>query len=234
MLTVRHNSIPLRMVPEQDLQAQVESMRINPACEASTQVRGQTGFTLIELMVGIVVVGILFALGAPSFKNWLQSAQIRTSAESILNGLQIAKSEAVHRNAPVRFQLVSDLTATCAPAVSGTSWIVSLDDPTSVVASPAFCSSLASDTVAPRIIQLRSSAEGSPNAVVAADVSFISFNGLGRTHPPGSSMTISVSNPTGGVCVAQGGPMRCMNILVSAGGQVRMCDPVLVSDPQGC
>ena len=187
------------------------------------------GTTLVELMVGLAIVALLFALGAPSFSNWIQNTQIRTSAETIQNGLQLARAEAVRRNAPVRFQMVSDVTAACAASTTGGSWVVSQDDPAGA------CASAASDTVAPRIIQVRSSAEGSTNAVVAATQSVVVFNGLGRVTPvPAGNIDIDISNPSGGACAAAG-PMRCLRIRVSTGGQIRMCDPILAStDPQGC
>ena len=45
------------------------------------------------------VLGIMLALGLPSFVETIQNMQVRTAAESILDGLQIARSEAVRRNA---------------------------------------------------------------------------------------------------------------------------------------
>jgi type IV fimbrial biogenesis protein FimT len=149
----------------------------------------------------------------------------------------------VNRNTPIRFQLTDNLSGTCALSATGTNWIVSMDNPA------GGCSTAPSDTVAPRIIQLRSGTEGTPNVVVNADVTDVSFTGLGRaTNAAGGSMTINVTNPTGGLCTCAAGtcgyptgtyaanaPMRCMRIQVLAGGQVRMCDPALAStDPQGC
>lgn len=186
---------------------------------------------MVELMIGLALVAILFAMGAPSFYHWIQNSQVRTSAEAIQNGLFLARAEAVRRNAAVRFQLTTDITAGCALSTSGGSWVISQDDPTGA------CASAASDTVAPRIIQVRPAAEGSANAVVAAGQSAIVFNGLGRVTPvPAGNIDIDITNPTGGACATSStAGMRCLRVRVSTGGQIRMCDPILAStDPQGC
>lgn len=183
---------------------------------------------MIELMVTVIIVGILAAVGAPALTSWLQNAQIRTAAEAIQNGLQLARAEAVHRNSLVRFQLVDFLTNACALSTTSSNWVVSQDDPTGT------CASAPSDTTPPRIIQMRSSAEGSRNAVVAADQSTLIFNGLGRATNVAGTVNINVSNPTGGACTPAG-PMRCLNVTVTTGGQIRMCNPALPStNPQGC
>lgn len=190
----------------------------------------QRGMTLIELIIGMAIVGLLMVLGLPSFGQWLQNSQIRTAAESIQNGLQLAKAEAVRRNTTVRFSLIDVATASCALSTTGINWVISRDDPSGM------CDVAASDTNAPRIIQTRSAAEGTGNVVVAAGQSAIVFNGMGRVIPvPGAAITIGISNPTGGTCATSGGSMRCLNVVVSTGGQVRMCDPALAStDPRGC
>jgi type IV fimbrial biogenesis protein FimT len=191
----------------------------------------QRGTTLVELLIGLAIIALLFALGAPGFGTWIQNTQIRTAAETIQSGLQLARGEAVRRNATVRFQLTSGVTAGCALSTTAGNWVVSQDDPTGA------CNSAASDTVAPRIIQVRPTAEGSPNAVVAAGQSTIIFNGLGRVTPvPAANIDIDISNPTGGACATSSvAGMRCLRIRISSGGQVRMCDPLLAStDPQGC
>lgn len=189
------------------------------------------GATLVELMIGLAIVALLFAMGAPSFFTWIQNSQIRTSAEAIQNGLYLARAEAVRRNTTTRFQLTTTLNSSCALSVSGTSWVVSLDDPSGA------CDSAASDTVAPRIIQTRAGTEGTTNAVVVAAQSSIAFNGLGRVTPvPVGNIDIDISNPAGGACAtASAAGMRCLRVRVAAGGQIRMCDPILAStDPQGC
>lgn len=191
----------------------------------------ERGTTLVELLIGLAIIALLFSLGSPAFFSWIQNSQIRTAAEAIQNGLHLARGEAVRRNASVRFQLTSALTTACGLSNSGTNWVVSLDDPTGA------CNSTPSDTVAPRIIQVRSGGEGSTNAVVAAGQSTIIFNGLGRVTPvPAGDIDIDITNPTGGACATAGvDGMRCLRIRVSTGGQIRMCNPILAStDPQGC
>lgn len=189
----------------------------------------QRGVSLIELMVAIAVFAILLVAGLPSFNTWMQNSQIRTTSEAIQNGLSLARGEAVRRNTTVRFQLTSTADNGCALSTTVPNWVVSLDDPTSL------CATAASDVTTPRIIQMRTTAEGTRNAVVAASQSAVIFNGLGRVTPvPAANITIDVSNPTGGAC-ATAGPMRCLRIVVSTAGQVRMCDPGFpTTDPQGC
>lgn len=191
------------------------------------------GFSLIELMVGMAIFGILLSLAAPSFSSWIRNAKIRTTAESVQNGLQLARAEAVKRNSAVRFQLTTTTTSSCALSTAGPSWVVSMDIVTSATNK---CENAASDTTAPRIIQLRNGAEASDNntTLLANQTSFV-FNGMGRlTSTPD---TISVSNSTAGLsCMTTGGTgtVRCLQVVVSAGGQIRMCDPALPStDAQG-
>ena len=190
----------------------------------------QRGFSLIELLVGIVILGVLMAMAVPRFSDWLRNARIRTSAEAIQNGLQLARAEAVRRNATVRFQLVNTIDDTCALDTAGPHWVVSMDNPAGQ------CASAPSDTAAPRIIQVRNRAEGSIQTLVAAGQSALVFNGLGRLTPvPAANVAIDVSSTTGGTCVASGGSVRCLRVLVSVGGQIRMCDPALpAGDAQAC
>jgi len=190
----------------------------------------QRGFSLIELLVGIVILGVLMAMAVPRFSDWLRNARIRTSAEAIQNGLQLARAEAVRRNATVRFQLVNTIDDTCALDTAGPHWVVSMDNPAGQ------CASAPSDTAAPRIIQVRNRAEGSVQTLVAAGQSAFVFNGLGRLTPvPAGNVAIDVSSTTGGTCVASGGSVRCLRLVVSVGGQIRMCDPALpAGDAQAC
>lgn len=189
----------------------------------------QEGVSLIELAIGLLIISLLVAMAVPGFRDWIQSTQIRTAAESILNGLQLARTEAVRRNSQVRFQLTDSVDNACGLSTVDANWVISQDDPS------GSCDSASSDTVAPRIVQVRPTAEGSANAVVAAGQSTIIFNGLGRVTPvPAGDVNIDITNTTGGSC-APAGSMRCLRVVVSPGGQVRLCDPALAStNPQGC
>lgn len=71
------------------------------------------GFNFIELMIVVAIAGILMAVAVPSLQSSINSARTRGVAESVYNGLSQARSEAIRRNAPMRFQLVSTLDNTC-------------------------------------------------------------------------------------------------------------------------
>jgi type IV fimbrial biogenesis protein FimT len=188
-----------------------------------------SGFTLIEVMITLAVLSLLLMIGLPGMNTWLQNTQIRASAEAIQAGLQLARAEALRRNVSVRFQLVDSLAGGCALANTGTSWVVSLADVT------GSCDAAEADDVAPQILQKRGGGEGTPNAVVNATAANVVFNGLGRITGGGAAVQIDVTNAAGN-CQTAGGPMRCLRLNVTTGGQIRMCDPAVIdnTDPRFC
>ncbi len=211
----------------------------------------QLGLNLIEVMISLVVLGVLVGLGAPGFVEWLQNQQIRAAAEATLNGLQVARGEAVRRNTPVRFQLVSDLTSSCVLASDSVtapvsvSWVASLDDPTGVCDRATYHDETPPPAV--RILQKRTSAEGSPNALatsvfmpsppafpVPQPASTVTFAALGNViaNADGtpSINKIDVTNNNIGP-----GAVRPLRIIINSGGSTRMCDPAFAPpEPRGC
>jgi type IV fimbrial biogenesis protein FimT len=187
--------------------------------------RKQHGVTLIELMIGIGILAFLLAVGIPSFSRWMQDAQNRTAAESVLNGLQLARMESLRRNTPVRFKL-TDSTGRVA-------WEVGC------VAVTAKC---------PQVIQSRNAGEGGGNARVGAGKvasaygtaitagsglsASVDFDGLGRAPEAGKGVEIGRIDVTN-VSLAKA---RRYVVTVGSGGHIRMCDPALPfpSNPQGC
>jgi type IV fimbrial biogenesis protein FimT len=194
--------------------------------------RLQHGMSIIELMIGVAIMGVLLALAGPSFATWIQNSQIRTSAESIQNGLQLARSDAVRRNKNIRFQFTSTVDSSCVISGSGSSWVISQNDPS------GNCDADASETAAPPdplIIQSRSGKEGSANAIINSTQPLIAFNSLGRVTPvPGADISIDIQHADG-CAYDSSGDKRCLRVVVTTAGQIRMCDPKLPSsNAQGC
>lgn len=63
--------------------------------------RQHAGFTLIEALVVIAIVGIFAALAAPSFSNTIANMRIKSTSFDLVNDLNAARSEAIKRNAEV-------------------------------------------------------------------------------------------------------------------------------------
>jgi prepilin-type N-terminal cleavage/methylation domain-containing protein len=62
----------------------------------------QSGFTLIELMVTVLVGGIVLAIGLPSFADFTKSNRLAAQANSVLTALHLARNEAVNRGHNMR------------------------------------------------------------------------------------------------------------------------------------
>lgn len=62
------------------------------------------GFTLIELMITIAVLGIMLAFAVPSFVNLIENSRVTTQANTLLGAVNLARSEAVKQGVPVSIQ----------------------------------------------------------------------------------------------------------------------------------
>jgi Tfp pilus assembly protein FimT len=56
------------------------------------------GFTVVELLVIVVVMGILVAIGLPSFLQWRQNLEYRSTARDIVSILRNAQSRTIAAN----------------------------------------------------------------------------------------------------------------------------------------
>lgn len=92
--------------------------------------RGARGFTLIELIIAVVVLGVALAVAVPSFANLLRSQRLTGTANDLAGALARARSEAIATGAPVRL-CPSNNPAANAPCTGGTSytagWVVAVD-----------------------------------------------------------------------------------------------------------
>jgi prepilin-type N-terminal cleavage/methylation domain-containing protein len=74
--------------------------------------RRANGLTLMELMVTVAILAILVALAMPSFNTFVARGRLSGAAEALAQDLQLAKSEALRRNADVTISF-SDGAAWC-------------------------------------------------------------------------------------------------------------------------
>lgn len=178
--------------------------------------RGQRGFTLVEMMVTLTILVVLLSLAVPNFRDMLGNFQIRAAAEGINTGLQLARAEAIRRNVNVVFRLG--------------------DYPNWSVGCQVVVVDADSDGVddCPEIIQNKVSNEGSGNVgleVTPAGTNTLTFNGMGRItfNNDGSNPMRQIDIST----LANGG--QNLRILIR-GGSVHLCDPnvTTVGDPRVC
>jgi type IV fimbrial biogenesis protein FimT len=59
------------------------------------------GFTIVEMMITVMVLGLLLTIGVPSFRTMLQNNRQTSNANAMVASLVLARSEAIKRNAPV-------------------------------------------------------------------------------------------------------------------------------------
>lgn len=198
--------------------------------------RRHRGVTLIELLVGISILGLLMVMAAPGLSEWLANSRVRGSAEALSASLQFAKGEAVARNARVRFQLTSTLGADCAINTTGPHWVVNMDPDANAAAVAGNCGEALSDTTAPRLLSRHNGREGGASSVVDGSAATVVFNGLGRVTPvPAGDVVFDVRGANEADCVTNGGTRTCLRVIVSAVGQVRTCNTSVSSPhPEAC
>jgi len=208
----------------------------------------QRGYSLIEIAVVLAIVAIMYRIAAPAFSNWIGNVQVRTAAESIQNGLQLARAEAIRRNASVLFWLTNQ-------AGGGTDWLVGCSNPQGAGAFPenpgdcpgpaigstaAAAPAYATGSIGITWIQYQPAAMQQTTQVQvttlptggAAPAYVVTFNSLGMvTNNADGSPPITEID----LANATNANARTLHVTIN-GGSIRLCDPSLAAaaDPRGC
>lgn len=59
------------------------------------------GFSILEMMIIVAIVGILSAIAIPNFQVWVANQRLRNSVAQLEGDLQVARITAINRNVPV-------------------------------------------------------------------------------------------------------------------------------------
>ena len=68
----------------------------------------KTGFTLIEMMIVVAIMGILSAIAAPNFMNYMAERRLKGAARMVMSDLMAARQKAVSINQQVKVSFVSN------------------------------------------------------------------------------------------------------------------------------
>ena len=168
----------------------------------------EAGVTLIELMVTLTVFGILTMLALPAFSTWLANTRIRTAAEAVSNGLHLARTEAVRRNANIQIEL----------GATGSTWTVS------VVSSG-------------EVLHARSVEEGTANTRVTVTPGasrIVTFDSLGRVTA-NTGGTAAITEVKVDTLLFADSEQRKLCVVIRPAGVARMCDPAVpATDTRRC
>jgi type IV fimbrial biogenesis protein FimT len=160
------------------------------------------GFTLIELMVTIMVLAVLLGLGVPSFREAALSSRVTSYANDLVASVQLARSEAIKRNAPVTLCASSDGTVCEDEGGWEVGWIVATADGTILQRQPPADSDY-------RITEAADTVEVAMPATVVRDPPTTLTFTVCRFDPVGGQERVVTVTPSGGTSVRRTSASVC-------------------------
>lgn len=188
--------------------------------------RHQNGFTLYELLITFLVVGVILAWGVPNLAEFTQNSRMTGTANDLHAAFQLARSEAARAKANVT--ICASANALAAGADCGGTWdqgyIVFLDDNGDIARAGA------NETV----LRANGPAATGVSLAIANDATYFGFaaTGLGRGDVGGNpSVTQVVMCDDRGIVTGAGGNSAARLFVVTPLGRSTIIrDNVMIAD----
>jgi len=164
------------------------------------------GFTLVELMVTVAIIGIVTSLGVPNFLEMMRQNSATSLANELASSLNLARSEAIKRGTQVTVCKSANITNS-SPTCSTTAnwqdgWLIFVDKGTSGTYDNA------------TDIRLKVGQPSNSSAVISADSTFSNYVAY---LPSGMSKGSGLPNGSLDICV--GDIQR--SIILNTTGRIR-------------
>ena len=88
-------------------------------CRASARTRLQRGFTMIEILVVITIIGVLLSLATPSMVKFIADWRVNSAINSLTRDFRMARAESIKRSRPV---IICRANAAFSACENGTEW----------------------------------------------------------------------------------------------------------------
>ena len=163
---------------------------------------GESGLSMVELLISLAVMLAVLVASVPAFGAWVRDMHVRAAVESLKSGIELARMEAIRRNARVSFRL---------PGGARPLWEFGC--------AGGECAAVIQSAPAGETSGASLTAQSSPPSATAP--SSVSFNGLGQVDAAGGISTIS------SIAVRAAGSDRRLVLQISQAGSISVCDPLL-------
>lgn len=183
-----------------------------PKAKVSRSAPRAAGYTLIELMVVIIIIGVVSAIALPNFQAMTNGNRLTSGANEVVATLQIARLEAIRRNTRVVVCSSTDGTS-CSGANNWGRMIAFVDTDRDGVVDVG--EEVVRDTTVPEPAVVNAS-----GAVTSHRISFRP-DGVAR-----AGTTTTILNGLLGVCIVTSKPpLNARNVAVS-GSRISVASPL--------
>jgi len=189
----------------------------------------QHGFTLYELLITVLVIGVILSLGVPNMREFTANSRITATANDLHSAFMLGRTEAARTKQNVTVCASAD-GATCTAADFDAGWIVFVDDDGDGVVDGG------TDTVVrvfPAVDAAINITATDINDVVGADSFTFAPTGLGLGNA-GALSAATICDDRGNRVSAGGWSSARVLIVTPLGRSTVLRDSVQIDNQGGC